>query len=176
MKHIISLIFVFCGYAFAKAQSVNPNLLQNIRHQDDITSADLGLVDVNGTPIEGSIMYDAPSEQVFLYNSNEWRKVYLAPKVDAKTANYTLQASDDGNVLTFNSTTDVTLTVPAGLAVGFNVSIYQLGSGRINVIAGAAANVLNRLQRFQTAGVNAGAGIICTAPETYHLTGDLKRM
>ncbi|WP_159086001.1 beta strand repeat-containing protein [Flavobacterium faecale] len=90
-----------------------------------------------------------------------------------KTSNYTLVAADNGKVFTFNSATAVTLTVPTGLTIGFNVSVYQIGSGNVTVSGGAT--ILNRLSRFKTAGVSAGIGLVITATNTAHLTGDLKK-
>ena len=95
------------------------------------------------------------------------------PTVVPKTASYALVASDNGKVFTFSSSTDVILTVPTGLPIGFNVSIYQIGAGTVTVSGGTT--ILNRLSRFKTAGLSAGAGLIITATNTAHLTGDLKR-
>ncbi|MCW2119853.1 beta strand repeat-containing protein [Flavobacterium sp. 7A] len=90
-----------------------------------------------------------------------------------KTANYTLVAADNGKVFTFNSAAAVTLTVPTGLTIGYNVSIYQTGIGNVTIAGGAT--ILNRLSRFKTAGKDAGVGLIITATNTAHLTGDLKK-
>ena len=67
-----------------------------------------------------------------------------------KTADYTLVFADNGKVFTFDSVVDVILTVPTGLPVGYNISIYQIGVGKVNIQGGAA--ILNRLSRFKTAG------------------------
>ncbi|WP_275316294.1 hypothetical protein [Tenacibaculum bernardetii] len=90
-----------------------------------------------------------------------------------KTTDYTLELTDNGKVFTFNSATDVTLTVPNGFPIGYNISIYQIGAGQVTIVGGAT--ILNRLSRFKTAGTNAGVGLIATAADIFHLTGDLKR-
>lgn len=95
------------------------------------------------------------------------------PVVENKTANYALVAADNGKVFTFNSTADVTLTVPTGLPVGYNVSIYQTNTGKVIISGGAT--ILNRLSRFKTAGKDAGVGLVATAADIFHLTGDLKK-
>lgn len=173
MKNFITVVMVLCFFAFAKAQTVDADLITNIKQND--VGVDSNIDNVDATPLEGSLLYDNTREGAYIYNGTQWRRVYFAPIVDAKTASYTLQSSDDGNVLTFNSATDVILSVPAGLEIGFNVSIYQLGTGQVTIVGSGGASVLNRLSRFKTAGPNAGAGIICTAADTYHITGDLKR-
>ncbi|WP_026708167.1 hypothetical protein [Flavobacterium frigidarium] len=102
--------------------------------------------------------------------------VWVDPKLVSvvnKTTSYTLFAADNGKVFTFNSGTAMTLTVPTGLPVGFNISIYQTGLGEVTIIGGAT--ILNRLSRFKTAGKDAGVGLLITATNTAHLTGDLKK-
>ena len=90
------------------------------------------------------------------------------------TADYLLNSADSGKVITITSDKATTITVPSTLPVGYNVSIYQLGVGTIT-IAGSGVTVLNRLSRFKTAGKDAGVGLLITATNTAHLTGDLKK-
>ncbi|WP_431166411.1 hypothetical protein [Tenacibaculum halocynthiae] len=104
----------------------------------------------------------------------QWVDPNLAEIIN-KTASYTLTSVDNGKVFTFNSATDVTLNVPAGLPVGFNISIYQINTGKIEIAGAGGVTVLNRLSRFKTAGKDAGAGLLCTSTNNFHLTGDLKR-
>lgn len=104
----------------------------------------------------------------------DWIDPNLAEVVN-KTTNYTLVLADNGKVFTFNSAADVTLTVPAGLPVGYNISIYQIGNGNVTITGAGGVTVLNRLSRFKTAGRDAGIGLIATATNVFHLTGDLKR-
>jgi hypothetical protein len=93
--------------------------------------------------------------------------------VQNKTTDYTLQSTDNRSVLTFNSATPVTLTIPAGLPVGFNISVYQLGIGQVQILGSGGVTVRHRLSRTKTAGQDAGVGIVATATNSYHLTGDL---
>lgn len=104
----------------------------------------------------------------------DWIDPNLAEVVN-KITNYTLVLADNGKVLTFNSAADVTLTIPAGLPVGYNISIYQIGNGNVTITGAGGVTVLNRLSRFKTAGKDAGIGLIATATNVFHLTGDLKR-
>jgi hypothetical protein len=59
--------------------------------------------------------------------------------VNAKTDNYTLTSADSGTVITMTNTAVKTVTIPAGLPVGYRCMIYQLGSA--NVTIGNAAGV-----------------------------------
>ncbi len=96
------------------------------------------------------------------------------PEVVNRTSNYTLTANDNSKVFTFSSASDLTLTVPSGLPIGFNISIYQTGTGRVTITGAAGVTVLNRLSRFRTAGQHAGAGLVSTSTNSFHLTGDLR--
>lgn len=172
MKKIITLLFL-CFYAFAKAQTIDAALITNIKQNNATETSEI--TNISGTPLEGSLLYDSTRKGGYIYDGTDWRRIYFAPRVDEKTASYTLLPSDDGNVLKFTGTADVTLTVPAGLDIAFNISVYQLGTGKVTIVAASGATVNNRLSRYVLAGQNAGAGIICTAVNTYHVTGDLKR-
>jgi len=97
------------------------------------------------------------------------------PMVLVKTGDYTLSSSDNGSILTFNDTNLMTLTVPLGLAVGYNVSLYQIGIGQVTIVGSGGVSIKNRLSRFKTAGKDAGIGLVSTATNIFHLTGDLKK-
>ncbi len=134
--------------------------------------------EMNGTtdPVMGSLLYNTSTQQVFQYNGSAWMPIAgAALRVMPKTSSYTVTEDDNGAVLTFNSNTDLTLSLPTGLPVGFNISVYQLGTGKVILSGMAGATLLNRLSRFKTAGQNAAVGIVCTATNTYHATGDLKK-
>ena len=92
--------------------------------------------------------------------------------VKVVTTNYTLLATDNGNVITVDSAGDVNLTIPDGLGIGFNVSVYQIGTGTVTLVSDGT-NLRNRLNRFKTAGRNAGIGVLSTAMNIFHITGDL---
>lgn len=44
---------------------------------------------------------------------------------------YTILASDNGKLVTFDNGAAITVTVPTGLAVGFNCKVLQLGAGLV---------------------------------------------
>lgn len=170
MKKYLLTYILFFVLAFAKAQTVDSDLLLQTKH-----GATTARTDITGTPEEGSFFFDAITKRAYVYSDSQWRRIYYAPVIKPQTSDYTLTAGDDGNVLTFNSTTDLTLTIPAGLEEGFNISLYQIGTGRVTIVGDAGVTVLNRLSRFRTAGPNAGVGIVCTGTNIFHATGDLKK-
>ena len=59
--------------------------------------------------------------------------------ISNKTDNYTLTTNDSGSVITISNTALKTLTVPAGLPVGFRCLVYMLSTG--NVVVGNATGV-----------------------------------
>ncbi len=99
--------------------------------------------------------------------------VRIAP-VKQITSAYTLVLEDSGSILYVNAATDITLTLPSGLPVGFNVSVYQYGNGKITFV-GSGATVNHRLGRTKTAGKYAGVGIVSYKANEFDLTGDLRR-
>jgi hypothetical protein len=133
-------------------------------------------IQMNATanPQAGNMVYNTTDKKVYYYDGTQWVNREKA-RVIPKATSYTVQASDGGAVLTFDNTADVTLTIPAGLPIGFNVSIYQLNTGKVLVVGSGGVAVKNRLSRFKTAGKDAGIGLVCTSTDVCHLTGDLKK-
>lgn len=177
MKSYISLMLFF-SLVYVNAQTIDAGLLQRISQNDESATTNSGTflsrADITGTPEEGAIFYDNITKNVYVYTDNGWRRVYIAPKVTEVTGNYTLTDEDDGNVLKVNSNSSVALTVPAGLPIGFNVSVYQTGTGNI-IITPSGTTLHNRLSCFVTAGQHSGAGILSTDTNVFHITGDLTR-
>lgn len=130
------------------------------------------------TPIqEGKLVFNAETKKVNVFLDGVWKELLFAFSTDVhlKIANYTLTVLDNESVITFDSPSDVILTIPAGLSIGFNVSVYQINTGKVTIQGASGVSVLNRLNRFRTAGKDAGIGIVSTSQDVFHLTGDLKR-
>jgi len=125
-------------------------------------------------PVDGTLAFDSTIKKLYVYANGTWKPLIFAAKVIEKTGNYTLAQGDNEAIFTFNSSSAITLTIPSGFPVGYNVSIYQIGTGKVTVV-GSGTSIKNRLSRFRTAGKDAGVGIVSTASDVYHLTGDLRR-
>ncbi len=169
MKNIF--ILFSCLYAYNGISQIDANALLGLPNasSSEITGINTATIQ------EGALVFDSDKKRVYEFDGIEWRELLIAPSVFEKTGNYTLVVTDNLNILTFNSATDITLTVPAGLPVGFNVSVYQIGNGKVTIVGAGGATIRNRLSRFKTAGQDAGVGIVCTATNVFHVTGDLKR-
>lgn len=162
------ILFIALGFALAQAQIPTNTLLAIPSY----TTAD---ITATTTATEGSLAFDTDQKKLFKWNGTVWKELLTTPPtVSSKTGDYTLTAADNYSAITFDSATDITLTIPSGLIIGYNVSIYQIGAGQVT-ISGAGATIKNRLSRFKTAGVDAGVGIISTATDIFHVTGDLKK-
>jgi len=126
------------------------------------------------SPVDGVLAFDSDIKKLYVHSNGKWEELLFSAIVVAKTGDYTLTQSDNGKIFTFDSSAAVTLTIPSGLTIGYNVSVYQINIGKVAIV-GSGTTVLNRLSRFKTAGKDAGIGIVSTASDIFHITGDLKR-
>ena len=83
-----------------------------------------------------------------------------------------MQASDNGKVLTMTNAAAITLTVPAGLNVGFSCLIIQLAAGKVTFTA-SGTTIVQRQSFTKTAGQYAVASVLAYATNTFALSGDL---
>jgi hypothetical protein len=97
---------------------------------------------------------------------------YSAKYNDQTGTAYTLLASDNGKVVTFNNASAITLTVPSGLPVGFNCLILQKGAGQVTFTT-SATTINNRQSLTKTAGQYAVASLISISLNNFITGGDL---
>ncbi len=71
------------------------------------------------------------------------------------TANFTVNANHCDCILQANSASDVTLTLPNNLPVGFHFLVEQYGAGQAIIAAASGATVSNRQDFDRTAGQDA---------------------
>ena len=87
------------------------------------------------------------------------------------TTSRTLSDSDNGQVLMFNNSSAITVTVPAGLTLGFACTILQLGTGQITFSA-SSTTINNRSGHTKTAGQHSRVGLMHYSTDVYNLGGD----
>lgn len=99
-------------------------------------------------------------------------------KVDAGNINaqtgttYTLDATDNGKVVTLSNAGAITLTVPSGLGVGFTCTLIQLGAGQVTVAAsGVTLNSYTSLVKI--AGQHGAATLYAYVADVFNLSGNL---
>ena len=149
----------------------------NINISQYYTTAQINTIHSAKTGKEGD-MYKDTSVNLQYIGVTDGSLKLLSPhyvRVITKTADYTISLGESGAVITFNSAIDIVLTIPLALPIGYNLSVYQLGVGKVTISGSAGVTVLNRLAIYKTAGKDSGAGIVCTATNTYHVTGDLTK-
>lgn len=97
-----------------------------------------------------------------------------------RTANYTLTLSDSEKIVDFNSSSNLTLTIPPNssvpLPVGTTIRITRSGAGEVIVSPGASGislrypiNYLNRLRERYSV-----ASIVQISTDVWYLYGDLQ--
>jgi hypothetical protein len=86
--------------------------------------------------------------------------------------NYTLKAEDTGKELVLVSG-PATITVPAGLPVGFKCGWLQLGGAVFTFAAAAGVSILNMNSHTKAGGTGARGEILCPRVQNIHyLTGN----
>jgi hypothetical protein len=83
----------------------------------------------------------------------------------------TLQAGDNGNVVTCSNGSAITLTVPSGLGAGFTCLVLQLGAGQVTLTP--SSTTLNSFGGLLAlAGQYAAASLIATAADVFNVSGN----
>lgn len=99
-------------------------------------------------------------------------KAPATPSVNAQTGTtYTLQASDNGKIVTLSNGSAITVTVPSGLGSGFHCQCIQIGAGQVS-FTGSGATVNNRQSHTKIAGQYGVVGLSAYASNTFSLAGD----
>ena len=95
---------------------------------------------------------------------------------NGQTASYTIALSDSTNMVTINSGSGTTVTVPANSSVAFPIGtyidIFQLGTGQVTVAEGSGVTI------YATPGKKlrtqySGASLVKRDTDTWYLTGDI---
>jgi len=101
-------------------------------------------------------------------------KASLPTEITAAT--YTVQDSDNGQVIRVNHATGCTVTIPSGLfttdSTGFNCSFIQVGAGQITFANDGTSVINNRQSHTKTNAQWAAASVVSTANNTFVLAGD----
>jgi len=90
-----------------------------------------------------------------------------------RTASFTLSDSETNRVITVDSSTDVTVTIPENLSAGFSCMLIQLGAGTVSFAPDSGLNLISFCGLAKTAGPGAPASIIHLGNSSYNLSGNL---
>lgn len=107
------------------------------------------------SPSNGLIVYNTSSsgtnsqkvyEGYYFFNGTIWEQLNYKNTVNLnlQSGNYTLTNSDFNSTVIINSSSPVTLTVPAALVRGFKCEVLMIGSGEVTIIgSGVTINSAN---------------------------------
>ena len=99
-------------------------------------------------------------------------KAPATPTVNPQTGTtYTLQASDNGKIVTCSNAAAITVTVPSGLGAGFHCQVIQIGAGQVS-FTGSGATINNRQTHTKIAGQYGVATVEAYASNVFVLAGD----
>lgn len=127
-------------------------------------------IDDNPVAISGQLSIGANELTSYDFDSNAIMGFDATLSNDSNTS-YTLSSSDSAKIVSIDNSSDITVTVPTGLDIGFNCSFLQKGAGSISFSA-SGTTINNRQSHTQTAGQYAMATLICYDTDTFVLAGD----
>lgn len=98
----------------------------------------------------------------------------FAANINAQSADYTLTADDNSKIITFESTTNIILTVPT-LFPGFNCLVIQLGAGQVTLTSAdpVTISISNRNSYIRTAGQHAILTLVAITNNQFISSGDM---
>jgi hypothetical protein len=133
------------------------------------------ITQADGTTIPASGQITAGRQFRACYDGTVFRMPPFIPTcLNVQTGtSYSLQANDNGCTVTLNNASAITLTVPAGLATGFNVLIVQLGAGPVTPAA-SGTTLVQRQSFTKTAGQYAVMTLVSYAANTFVMAGDMQ--
>ena len=86
---------------------------------------------------------------------------------------YTLATADNGEIITMNNGAVSNITVPAGLPIGFNTMIIQLGTGQVGFTAASGVTLNSYASGLKISGQHGAATVISYATNVYNISGTL---
>lgn len=93
----------------------------------------------------------------------------FSANVTSISSNYSLTASDNGEVIQSTASTGITITIPTGLPTGFNCTVVQMGAGQITF----SGNYLNRTGFTKSASQYSVVSILHLGSNSIIVTGEM---
>jgi hypothetical protein len=186
---IIGFIISFGGFSQTGIGTTTPNASAKL----DVTATDKGFLPprvaltatnvfapITGTSsaAAGLLIYNtatdgtAPNNVVpgyYFWNGLSWVQIASGLIIDNKTGGFNLSATDNNKLFLINSSTAVSVNVPA-LAIGFSCQFIQTGAGIITLAA--SSTTLNSANGFKTRATNSAIGLIMNSSTTGYVFGD----
>ena len=199
MKKIFFILNVLLIASFADAQTGIGTTTPNASAKLDVSSTTQGFlpprVTLTGTndnttiknsagasitPATGLLVYNTATTTTdpfrvvpgyYYFNGTTWISISNGLIIDnSKSAGFTLAATDNNKVFLITSTTDITITVPNTLPVGFSCQIIQGGAGLITLLGSSVT--LNSSNGLKTRATNSVIGLVMNTATTGFVMGD----
>lgn len=94
-------------------------------------------------------------------------------QINTISNSYSLAATDNSEVIRSDAATAITLTIPAGLPMGFNCMILQYGAGQITFSPASGVTIINRNSYNKTIGQYALATVLHIGSNVVIISGEL---
>ena len=165
-----SAVVTFDSVLNAKA---GVNNFQNPAARDEmITSPSNGIVCFVRQDNEGNVI-----NQIQYFYNGDWRSNDDSATFVTKLANYTVDKIDAGKTIIVDSSSDVTITIPANSSVPFvkgqKIEILRNGTGKVTIAGDAGVVINSKYSNKNIAAQYSGAVITKTDTNTWLLIGDL---
>lgn len=94
--------------------------------------------------------------------------------INAQTGTfYALTNSDNGRAITLNNSSPITVGVPSGLPVGFNVVLVQIGTGQVSLSAGTGVTINSDGGKTKIASQYSSASLLEYANNVLNFSGNI---
>ncbi|MHA8079769.1 hypothetical protein VR610_01300 [Aquirufa regiilacus] len=94
-------------------------------------------------------------------------------QINTISNSYSLATTDNSEVIRSDAATAITLTIPAGLPMGFNCMILQYGAGQITFSPASGVTIINRNSYNKTIGQYALATVLHIGSNVVIISGEL---
>jgi hypothetical protein len=149
------------------------NNFQNPSSRDtNITSPTNGIVCFIKQDDSGNVI-----NQIQYYYNGEWRWISDSAELSRKTADYTLAKTDAGKTINADSSSSITITIPANSSVPFiigqKIEIVKTGTGLVTVSPSSGVIINSKNSNKKISSQYSGCVILKTDTNTWLLIGDL---
>lgn len=116
--------------------------------------------------------------QIQYYYNGSWIWHGSKSELLSKLASYTIALSDAGRTITFDSGSDLSVTVPANsttaILVGTRFDVLRLGTGELSITPEVGVTIRSKDSNLRIAAQYSGATLLKLDTNTWALVGDLK--